>query len=279
MMKISNGKRLVALLLCAFGLPVYAGTGGSEGVEVAAAAHADSEAGGGSAASRVDDTIDSAIRAAIKRVNPEVVPDYIGPSSVPGFLEVVIQGQVVFVTEDGHYLAQGMVDLRDTRDVAQFGVMASRRLEAMKSIPASERIVFAPEGQTKYTVSVFTDVECGFCRKMHEEIEEYNRLGIAVEYLAYPRAGLGSADAQIMESVWCSEDRRKAMTDAKRGIAITPRKCANPVARHFEIAQRIGLRGTPMVIDADGITLPGYLPPQKMLEQLEKFSALRNSDR
>lgn len=278
-MKMSNGKCLVALLLFALGFPAYAGNEESEGVEVVAAAHAGAEDGGGGTASRADDAIDSAIRAAIKRVNPEVVPEYIGRSSVPGFLEVVIQGQVVFVTEDGHYLAQGMVDLRDTRDVAQFGVMASRRLEAMQSIPASERIVFAPEGPIRYTVSVFTDVECGFCRKMHEEIEEYNRLGIAVEYLAYPRAGLDSADAQIMESVWCSEDRRKAMTDAKRGVAVAPRKCANPVARHFEIAQRIGLRGTPMVIDADGISLPGYLPPQKMLEQLEKFSALRHSDR
>jgi thiol:disulfide interchange protein DsbC len=226
----------------------------------------------------VDDVKGAKIRAAIKKVNPEAVPDYIGYSSVPGMLEVIVKGQVVFVSEDGNYLMHGVYDIANARDAAQSGAMPSRRLRMLKEIPASERIVFAPPGQIKHTVTVFTDVECGFCRKLHQDIAEYNRLGIAVEYLAYPRAGMDSPDAAKMQSVWCSSDRRKALTDAKRGTAVPALACADPVAKHREIGQRLGIQGTPMIINADGVVLPGYLPPDKLSDELEKLRSQHTRD-
>jgi thiol:disulfide interchange protein DsbC len=225
----------------------------------------------------VDDITDSRIRAAIKGVNPETHPDYIGYSSIPGILEVIVNGQVIFVSDDGRYMMSGAYDIVMQQDVSQAGAMPGRRLHILKEIPASERIVFAPVGPVRHTVTVFTDTECGFCRKFHQEIAEYNRLGIAVEYLAYPRAGMDSKEAVNMQSVWCSSDRRKAMTDAKNGATLPALSCANPVAKHLEIGQRIGLRGTPMIINADGIAFPGYMPPDKLLDALEKQASRRGS--
>jgi len=225
----------------------------------------------------VDAATDELVRAALKRLNPNLDPEYIGRSPVPGYHEVIIKGQVAFVTEDGSYLIQGLLDLRNERDVAQFGALPGRRRNALAKIPGSERIVFAPAGELKHTVTVFTDVECGFCRKMHQDVVEYNKLGIAIEYVAFPRAGIGSEDALKMETVWCSNDRRKAMTEAKNGATLPKIVCENPVSKHFEIGQHLGLQGTPMIINSDGITISGYLPPSALLDQLEKLAAQRKT--
>jgi thiol:disulfide interchange protein DsbC len=225
----------------------------------------------------VGDAMEAKVRAAIKKAYPDETPDYIGYSSFPEVLEVFIRGQVVFVSSDGSYLMHGIYDIANQRDLSQSGAMPGRRLSQLKEIPASERILFAPSGDIKHTVTVFTDVACGFCQKLHKDIAEYNRLGIAVEYLAYPRAGMGSSDAIKMQSAWCSKDRRKALTDAKRGVVIPTISCADPVAKHREIADRIGLRGTPMIIGTDGVALPGYMPPDKLLEALDKRVSIRES--
>jgi thiol:disulfide interchange protein DsbC len=220
-----------------------------------------------------DPAKEAMVRAALKKLDPRLTPDRVGPSPLPGFQEAIVGGRVVYFSDDGRYMIQGMLfDIEKKKDLTQIGLSGLRREELAK-VPASDRIVFAPVGIRKYTVTVFTDIECGFCRKMHSEMADYNKLGIAIEYLAFPRAGLTSADALAMESVWCSADRRKALTDAKNGLPVPPKRCTNPVAAQYKLGQRIGLEGTPMAINVDGIALPGYLPPDKMLQALDELAA------
>jgi thiol:disulfide interchange protein DsbC len=221
---------------------------------------------------------DAKILGALKKLDPELRPDYIGAAIVPGFREVLINGNLMFITDDGRYIARDFKDISSGRDASELGTFPGFRLKALNDIPVSERIVFAPAGPRKHTIWVFTDVECGFCRKLHQQIGEYNKLGIAIEYLAFPRAGMGTPDAVKMESIWCSDDRRKALTDAKNDIAIQSRQCENPVEKHHDIGQRIGLQGTPMIINADGFALAGYLPPAELLQTLDGLSKQERSN-
>src|SRR3546814_15897369 len=124
------------------------------------------------------------------------------------------------------------------------------------------RIVFAPK-DPKYTVAVFTDVECGFCRKLHSQIDDYNRECIAVQYLAFPRMGLGSADFQKMVNVWCATDRKQALTDAKNDRRVRTRNCKNPVTMEQDVDKRIGLAGTPQIVAPVGNATTGYRPPME----------------
>jgi thiol:disulfide interchange protein DsbC len=257
----------VFALLCALSVTACAQTKPADGDKPAGAA--------ASAAKPVEGPKEAKIRAALKRLNPELEPDYIGTAPLKGFSEVIVRGHVLWISDDGRYLVQGLMDLETKRDLSETGALPEMRRKALTEVPVSERIVFAPVAPAKHTVSVFTDIECGYCRKLHQDIAEYNKLGIAIQYLAFPRAGLGSADALAMESVWCSDDRRKALTDAKNGAPVPPRKCDNPVTKQYNIGQRIGLQGTPMIINADGVALPGYLPPDKMLEALDQLAAER----
>jgi thiol:disulfide interchange protein DsbC len=209
---------------------------------------------------------------AIRTINARLAIDHVGPSPLPGFVEVVAGGQLVYVSNDGRYMLQApLYDIAAKKDVGE-SVLAGVRRDLLKRVPESDRIVFAAPNP-KHTVMVFTDVECGFCRKFHSQIADYNKAGITVEYLAFPRAGIGSPDYDTMVSVWCSADRKKALTDAKNDRSVARRNCTNPVADEYRLGQRAGLEGTPMILAEDGSVLGGYLSPGELRMALEDLDA------
>lgn len=213
--------------------------------------------------------VDQRVRSALAQLDPNFKPDYLGAAPFPGFREVVVGGQVLYVSDDGRYLLQAQpFDIQARQFASSEGLLAYRRKE-LASVPASQRIVFAPPNP-KYTVSVFTDVECGYCRKLHSEIAELNKQGIAVEYLAFPRMGLASQDFKDMVSVWCAADRKQALTAAKQGKAIAARDCTNPVALEYKLGERLGVNGTPAIFGPDGTQLGGYLPPAQLRQALDR---------
>ena len=215
---------------------------------------------------------DAAVRAAMLKAVPGAVIDSVKPSIIPGYREVALGGHVVYVSADGKYLLQGsLIDLgtRDNLTAASEGVLRRAVLDA---VPRDRRIVFAPPNP-KYRVTVFTDIDCGYCRKLHSQIADYNKAGIAVEYLFYPRAGVPSESYTKAVNVWCSTDRRKALTDAKADRPVAKKTCANPVAMDFELGRKVGVDGTPAIYAPDGTQLGGYLPPAEMLARLDRQAA------
>ncbi|WP_167285251.1 DsbC family protein [Marilutibacter alkalisoli] len=214
--------------------------------------------------------------AAVRILSPNLNADHIGAAPLPGFREVIVGGQIVYVSDDGRYMflpGQGgaLFDAVAERNLSEDSLSTMRR-DLLKTIPAGERIVFAP-AKPVHTVTVFTDVECGYCRRMHDEIAEYNKQGIAIEYLAFPRMGIGSEDYRKMVSVWCASDRRKAMTDAKAERPVPDRDCKTTVNMQYNVGQRAGLTGTPMILTEDGIQVGGYVPPQALRQTLDKLAA------
>jgi len=218
-------------------------------------------------------TPEARVRAVLRELNPQIVVESIQPAPIPGFREVIATGQVVYISDDGKYLFQGgLMDVVKRKDMAE-AAMAKLRVDILKTLPVEDRIVFSPAGKPKHTVVVLTDIECGYCRKFHTDIAEYTKRGIEVEYLAFPRSGLASADYRNMVSVWCAPDRRKALTDAKDGRAVPSRTCKTPVDMQYRAGQRMGLTGTPMILNANGELMGGYLPPDALLQRLEAAAA------
>lgn len=229
----------------------------------------------GSAPKATANTPEARAIAAIQALNPRVSIDKVRAAPIAGFQEAIVQGQVVYVSDDGRYLflpgPQGaLYDVAAKKDLSEQS-LATIRKDLLKTIPVSERIVFSPPNP-KHTVAIFTDVECGYCRKFHSEMAEYNKQGIEVQYIAFPRMGLGSPDHKKMISVWCAPDRKKALTDAKNDRAVPARDCKNTVSMQYDVGQRAGLTGTPMIIAEDGTTVGGYLPPQQLREALDKVA-------
>lgn len=199
----------------------------------------------------------------------------IEPSEWDGVFAVTISGQTLYASADGsHFLAgdlyraEGRVNLTNLKrdDI---------RKKMLEGLAPEDSIVFSPQGETKFVTWVFTDVDCAYCRKLHKDIAEYNDLGIEVRYLAFPRAGEGSQSWLESQSVWCSEDRKAALTNAKNGakISVSPDcAAAKAVAHGYAAGQAAGLRGTPMILDAEGHQLGGYLPPRQLLQRLQSSS-------
>ena len=265
-------KRLVLAALCSLSLsacaqPAEPQTAGAAATPEASAkvAEPNFEAG----------TPEATVRNVLRSLNPQISVEHIGPAPIKGFREVVATGQVVYVSDDGKYLFQGgLMDIANRRDMTEVA-MAKVRKNVLATLPQEDRIVFAPQGATKHTVVVLTDIECGYCRKFHNDIGEYTKRGIQVEYLAFPRAGLGSADYRKMVSVWCADDRKKALTDAKNDRAVPNKTCKTPVDMQYNAGLRMGLEGTPMLLTTDGQFLGGYLPPDVLQQRLEQVEAER----
>jgi thiol:disulfide interchange protein DsbC len=144
------------------------------------------------------------------------------------------------------------------------------RSKLIGAIPESEMLVFGPR-DPKYTVTVFTDVDCAYCRQLHSQIAEYNQLGIRVRYLFFPRTGPNTPSWTKAEQVWCSSNRNEALTLAKRGAPLTAKVCPNPVAKHYALGQDFALQGTPAIVLGDGELISGYETPVELAKYLQKL--------
>jgi len=214
---------------------------------------------------------DAAVRAAMAKAMPNAEVDTIKPSVIPGFREVAVGGRVIYVSADGRYLIQGtLFDLNSRTSLTESSEAVIRR-GILAKVGPERRIIFAA-AKPKHRITVFTDIDCGYCRKMHQQIAQYNNLGISVEYLFYPRAGMGSEAANKAINVWCSADRRKAMTDAKNDRPVPNKTCVNPIAADYALGQKMGFDGTPAIYAADGSQVGGYLAPPQMLAMLDKLA-------
>lgn len=218
---------------------------------------------------------ESTVRKAVMSFAPKVTIDSVKPAPFPGFYEVIASGQLVYVSNDGKYMLNGdVIDLANQRNIDGW---ADFRKAELAKVPASDRIVFSP-AKPRYRVTVFTDVNCAYCRQLHEHIADYNKAGIAIEYVAWPREGVTDAAGRTtqtyneMVSVWCSADRKAAFTAAKQGKAPKATNCPNPVKDEFELGVKLGVNGTPSVIAEDGTMLGGYMTPSQMLQRLSKGS-------
>jgi thiol:disulfide interchange protein DsbC len=211
------------------------------------------------------------VRESIKKLVPGATVDDVRKAELPGFYEVMFGGQVVYVTADGKYLLTGNVwDTSQKKNLTETRY-AEVRQAALKGVPADKRIIF-PAKTPKHTITVFTDIDCGYCRHMHQAVADYNRIGISIEYLFFPRAGRGSEAWNKAIAVWCAADPRDALTKAKAGQPIEMKTtCPNPIESDYELGQKIGLSGTPAVIAKDGTQIGGYLPPDQMLTRLDQL--------
>jgi len=200
---------------------------------------------------------------------PGARPEELRPTAVPGIFELTRGAEVVYVTADGKYAFTGdLVELASNTNLTEQH-RRELRAKALDAFPESEMLVFGPK-DSKYTVTVFTDVDCPYCRKLHSQIGIYNRLGIRVRYLLYPRTGPNTESWTKAEQVWCSSDRNAALTRAKLGEPLQTKPCANnPVARSYALGQDFALEGTPAIIMPNGELLPGYLPPELLAQHLK----------
>lgn len=231
----------------------------------------------GSAAAATDAKTTKTITDAIHKLVPAAKVESIDKSALPGMYTVIASGQVVYVSADGKYLMQGsLYDLAQNRDLTA-ARMDNVRKAALDKLPPSKHIEFAPK-DPKYHVTVFTDIDCGYCRKLHSHIEQYNKDGIAVDYLFFPRTGIGSPSYDKAVSVWCAADPKEALTEAKAGDTPKPAKCDNPVASEFNLGRELGVTGTPTIIAKDGSVIGGYLTPAQMLQQLQAVDARVNAE-
>lgn len=200
-------------------------------------------------------------------------PKDFSPTAVVGIYEYTKGADIGYVSADGRYYFGGDLYLIDSQTNLTEQRRSGLRAKMLASVADQDMIVFSPK-DPKYTITVFTDLDCQYCRKLHSEIAEINRLGIKVRYAAYPRTGPGSESWTKAEAVWCSPNRADALTRAKLGQPVSAKACSvNPVAREFALGNALGVNGTPGIVTSSGTYIGGYEPPQRLLEDIKAADA------
>lgn len=225
------------------------------------------------AACAADDASLETVRARIAEVFPEIEPEYINASPIEGWYMVQKGSIVAYISADGRYLLQGdLIDLDNNVNLTEQSRTMARR-ELIASVDDDQFIAFTPS-DVKFTVTVFTDVDCTYCRKLHSQIDDYLAQGIEVRYLLYPRNGPASRSWSTSEDVWCARDRNQALTAAKLDRGFETQKCdSSAVTKHYMLGQDIGLTGTPAIVFADGTLVSGYLTPATLSARLQQQAA------
>ena len=216
-----------------------------------------------------DDAELEAVRAKMNSMFKEIAPENISKSPVYGWYTVQKGSIVAYVSGDGRYLLQGdMIDLDSQVNLSERSRTDARR-ELMSAVTDDEVILFSP-ANVKHSVTVFTDVDCTYCRKLHSQIDEYLAQGIEIRYMLYPRGGPASRSWNTSEDVWCANDRNGALTAAKSDREFDTQNCdASAISKHYILGQNVGLSGTPALVFDDGTLVSGYLPPAALTDRLQ----------
>jgi thiol:disulfide interchange protein DsbC len=222
------------------------------------------------------DVVPPEVRTKVVSKLQGVKPSDVSSSPIPGLYEVTMGGLVAYVSEDGKFLVSGDVYDLESQTNLTAGRRSSARAKALAAVREEDMIIFSP-ANPKMTVTVFTDIDCGYCRKFHSQISEYNKAGIRVRYMSYPRTGPGTSSWAKSESVWCAADRKDALTRAKRDEAVKSKSCGDALIKsQYELGDDLGVEGTPAIFTTSGDYVGGYLPPAQLvqaIQQTEKAAA------
>lgn len=219
------------------------------------------------------------ILARLNKVRPDLEFTDIEPSPAPGIYQGVVNGEgIIYVTETADFFFpgdmiqvtdSGLVNVSDDKRREIQSRFNGTRKDLMTEVSRDEMIIFSPKGEVKASIAVFTDVDCGYCQKLHNEVPQLNEMGIEVKYLAYPRAGVGSPSYKKVVSAWCAKDKQDSLTKLKRRESIPENLCAdNPVAKQFNLGRRAGVTGTPALVLESGELVPGYMPAPQLAKRI-----------
>ena len=213
---------------------------------------------------------DDELKKRISSVLGQLEVKSVKTTPIPGIREIIVGSDVLYATEDGKHVIQGSIyNIEDgIVDVTEASRSALRN-ELMAAVTDEQTVIFGKD-DLEDTITVFTDIDCPYCVKLHNEMEQYNSAGIRVRYLFFPRAGVGSPSFAKAISVWCSDDREDALTLAKNGAPVDPRTCDNPVQDHYNLGREVGVTGTPAIMLESGELLPGYIPADKLKTLIKK---------
>ena len=221
----------------------------------------------GASAQEIEDRMGAALSAF---AGQPIGIESVRPSPAPGIVEVqVINGPLLYATEDGGYFflngdlhqisVSGAVNLTEER-------RSLARKEQLAAVSLEDMVVFSPKGETRDYVSVFTDVTCFYCQKLHREVDQLNAKGVEVRYLAFPRGGINSDGAKKLATAWCADDQQTTLTELKAGMDLPVNDCADsPIAAQYQLGQEMGVSGTPAIITSSGMMIPGYRPAADLI--------------
>lgn len=205
------------------------------------------------------------LRGLVEASLPGVEITSVADTPIDGMYELIVDGGIYYVDRSAQFLVEGSLIELASRENLTEARLGTLHMSLLQDMGEDNMLVYEPDEPTGRSITVFTDISCGFCRRLHADIDQLLDEGVAVRYLLFPRAGLGSSGHQALEDVWCNENPQEAMTVAKAGGRVATSNCTNPIESHVALATQVGLRGTPLIYTDSGERIPGYREPAELV--------------
>ncbi len=216
------------------------------------------------------------LRGRLDKHLPGITIESISATQIDGLYELITDGQIYYVDETAEFLIDGNLIQLSTRANLTDARLGGIHMSLIADVGEENMLIYEPEEESTRSITIFTDISCGYCRRLHEELDTLLENGVRVRYLLFPRAGLGSQAHKDLESVWCADNPQEAMTNAKAGGEIVPVNCDNPIEQHVSLAEKVGLRGTPLIYTDSGEKVPGYREAGALASMVNESEPLEN---
>jgi thiol:disulfide interchange protein DsbC len=211
------------------------------------------------------------VKALLVQQVPELKDAQVKPSPVAGLYEVQQGAFIFYASGDAKHIFRGqLLNLAEKRNLTDEAVMKFRESE-FKKLTDKETMIYLPKGgKFTHTVTVFTDVDCPYCQKMHLQLNPMLAAGIRVRYVFFPRSGLNTPSYQKAVHAWCNQQQPGELEELMKGSTPAQFKtCDNPIAKHFELANSLGLQGTPSILLDNGTLIPGLVDAEALIKVIK----------
>lgn len=199
---------------------------------------------------------------------PELKDATVLPTPIAGVYSVQHGAFIFYTSSDAKYVMRGqLLNLADKRNLTEESIMKFRESE-FKKLADKDTMVYLPaDGKYTHSITVFTDVDCQYCQKLHAQLPQALAAGIRVRYVFFPRSGVDTLSFNKAVHAWCNQQAPGELEAMMKGVM--PAKlmtCTNPIAKHFDLATSLGLQGTPSILLSDGNLIPGLVPAEDLIK-------------
>ncbi len=211
---------------------------------------------------------EAAIRKNLAERLPNFPPiDEVSKTPMPGVFEVRVNQSELFYTDaQGNYLIQGsLIDARARVNLTEQRLQKLTAI-AFKDLPLKDAFTVV-RGNGKRQLVVFSDPNCGYCKRLERELLKVD--DVTIHVLLYPI--LGADSAEKARHIWCAKDKAKTYADWMMREALPAAADCDTaaVARNFEFGKKHRVTGTPTLVFADGSRVPGAIGADRIEKMLD----------
>ncbi|WP_114701450.1 disulfide isomerase DsbC N-terminal domain-containing protein [Psychrobacter proteolyticus] len=195
-------------------------------------------------------------------------------TAVPGVIwSATLEGVPFLLSDDAQYITDGEISVIENGQFIGLDENFEKRKNqsVFASLDKSQLITYPATTTERAVIYVADDVNCPYCRRLHQQVPSLNAKGVTVNVIGYP---IYEASPKQMRGIWCQADedsRRQAFDKAMLQGEMTPALASctvDHVTPNRDKAAGLAVMATPAIYREDGVLYQASFESPEFLEFL-----------